>query len=157
MSKHSCLALCFKNLDAGLPQTEILLVLQPTVDGDEKEEWHWSLPGGKCCHDKLKEGDCCPETAEETIIRECREETGYLMAIKRLISVKYRLTKTEVKFKRYFFLVGVVGGQPLEKQVFHQKTPRWFLLNRMPTSVFPSHRKIMKRVVQEMVKGRFSI
>jgi len=127
-------------------------VLQPTVDGDEKEEWRWSLPGGKCCHDKLKEGDCCPETAKETTIRVCREETGYLVEIQNLISVQNRSTKTGKEYKRYLFLTEVIGGQPLGEKVFNRETPRWFPLNHMPRNLFLSHREIIQAYIRKIQK-----
>lgn len=152
MSKHACLGLFFKGVDKGLTHTQILLVLENTSADDGKDAWRWSLPGEKCCHDKLKEGDCCPETADETVIRECKEETGYDILPKKLLLSEDRATpETGARFKRYVYLVEIAGGRPLGKRVFSQETPQWFPIAGLPRNLFFSHRKIIQQAVLSII------
>lgn len=146
MSKHSCSALLFKNVEKGLGAVEILLVCEPNLSSGDKDGWRWSLPGGKCC-DKSG-GDCCDEMPEATITRECKEETGYDILPKKLVLVEDKTSpETGARYKRYAFFVTVIGGEPLRKRVFTQETSKWFPLNQLPRNLFVSHNKLIKDFV----------
>ena len=110
MSKHATLALCFRNLEKGPQNTEILLVCEKKRLDDPKEDWMWSLPGGKCCNKKWLNVGCCPEKPEKTVVREVKEETGYRAKIKKPVSSQ-ELTNPERqnKFMRYVYLIEVTG------------------------------------------------
>ena len=155
MSKHSCLALCFKDIEKGSVSAQVLLVLENTSAGDVKDGWRWSLPGGKCCHDKLKEVNCCPETADQTVVRECKEETGYDVAPGELLLSEDKANpETGAKFKRHVYWVEILGGKPLAKRVFSQETPKWFPITKLPRNLFFSHRQLIQRVLLSVAKPR---
>lgn len=141
MAKHACSGICLRGGEGGLLGVEVLLVCEPNLSCSDKEGWRWQLPGGKCCESKVS-GNCCIETPEETVIRECSEETGYIVAPKKLIFCRIFGTH-----KQCVFFTEITGGEPLKKRVFNRETPQWFLLNRLPRSLFPSHRKIIRDFV----------
>lgn len=146
MSKHVCLALCFRNTEKGLLNTEILLVCEATQANDPKEGWQWSLPGGKCCKQKRKTVDCCQEKPEETVVREFKEETGHIAEIKQLFSSR-ELVNDEMKnkFMQHVYTVEIKCGQMLEnKTPSGSNSPQWFKLSAVPRSLFVSHQKIIR-------------
>lgn len=138
MAKHACSVICLRSGEKGLLGLEVLLVCEPNHSGSGKDGWRWQLPGGKCCESKAGE-NCCTETPEETVIRECLEETGYVVAPKKLVFCRIFGTH-----KQYVFFAEIKGGESLKKRVFNHETPQWFLLGRLPRNLFPSHRKIIR-------------
>lgn len=150
MSKHSCSALLFRNLE-NLGATEVLLVCEPSR-GD-KDSWRWALPGGKCCDNTLNE-NCCNETPEETVMRECKEETGFDVITKKAVFTQDKTNlETGANYKRYVFSAIIQGGKPLRKKVFAQETPKWFLLSKLPRNIFVSHEKFIRRFVVSLLTG----
>lgn len=144
MSKHSCSALLFRNLEKGFGAAEVLLVCEPNLSSGEKEGWRWALAGGKCCDNKAG-GNCCAETPEETIARECEEETGYTVVPKKLVLTQDKTNpETGARYKRCVFFVTITGGEPLRKRVFAQETPKWFPLNKLPRNLFVSHERFIR-------------
>lgn len=144
MPKHSSLALCFKDIDKNLADAEILLVCEPNLSWSDKDSWRWSLPGGKCCRNL--QTPCCAETPNQTVIRECLEETGYRVTpVQIVFADNLRNSETDEKYKRYSFLVIIQDGQPLRKKVFSEETPKWFPLRQLPRNLFFSHRQIIEK------------
>ncbi len=147
MSKHAVLALCFKNLEKGIYDTEVLLVCEGNGNRyDAKDEWRWSLSGGKCCDNKWLEKDCCRENPATTVQREFKEETGFDSKLKNLVSFE-ELENQERgnKFVRYVYLVEITGGQMLEnKTPSGGNSPQWFKLSAIPRNLFYSHQQIIR-------------
>lgn len=98
------------------------ILLQKRVDPDIPEaDGKWETPGGK-----VNPG----ETPEEAIIRECREETGYTIALTRKIRASQNLTwkmkdGTELLTHDICFEAHPVeaGPRPFDKKV---SEVRWF-------------------------------
>ncbi|MEK7627927.1 MAG: NUDIX domain-containing protein [Patescibacteria group bacterium] len=144
MSKHSSHALCLRNTERSLLRAEVLLVCEGTSGNDRKDGWHWGLPGGKCCSNKRTQGLCCAETPAETVIRECKEETGYDTVVEQFLrSEGQQNPETGARFNKVFFLVKVASGEPLRKKIFGTETPRWFPLSKLPRNMYRSHRDML--------------
>lgn len=155
MPKHTSLALCFRDTRKSLRDLEILLVCEESKTNLYKQSWRWSLPGGKCCADKTKPADCCSETPEQTVIRECKEETGFDVAVRKLFLQEDRQNpETRTCYKRYIYVVTVAGGESLKKKVFGDETPRWVPLSKLPRNIFQSHRKIIEGFVLTLLAKR---
>lgn len=151
MAKHSAKGLCFRSSsDKGLLfGIEVLLVCEPNRSGSDKDSFRWELPGGKCCDDDLcgkSSEHMCAETPEETVVRECREETGYRVAPKRVV-FRRRIGRHE----RIFYLVEIAGGKQARKKVFGGESPRWFSVLHLPRNLFPSHQKVIFAFLRTLV------
>ncbi len=152
MPKHSSLALCFRNIKKGLRSAGVLLVCEPSLSSKNKDSWRWSLPGGKCCDNK-QPINCCMETSEETVVRECKEETGFRVKAEKLfLREDKRNPETQVQYKRYVYVVNIVDGNPLGKKVFGEESPRWVPLSQLPRNLFYSHQKILEGFVLCLIK-----
>lgn len=152
MSKHTSLAVCLKW--EGEPQNaEVLLVCEESVTRIGKDSFRWSLPGGKCCAASVAISRCCPETSEETALREFQEETGYEgKIISYGWSDELETPGTDTHYKRHIFRVAIASGEPLQKKVFSHESPKWFSLRNLPRNIFFSHKKIIERIVIELIK-----
>lgn len=154
MSKHTSIAVCLKR-EGELKNAEVLLVCEESVTRIEKDSFRWSLPGGKCCAITVAAPHCCPETPEETALREFREETGYAGKI-----ISYQWTDefetqgTDILYKRHVFRVAIASGKPLQKKVFLRESPKWFPLRNLPRNLFLSHKKIIERIILELLKNK---
>lgn len=152
MAKHSAKGLCFRGFGHGIFGIEILLVCEPNRSGSDKDSFRWELPGGKCCDDdlcgKVPERTCA-ETPEETVVRECREETGYCVAPKKVVS-RLRFGKHE----RIFYLAEITGGRQLRNKAYNSESPQWFLWYKTPRNFFPSHKRIMTQFLASFVMGK---
>lgn len=152
MSKHTSQAVCLRGWEKGPRNAEVLLVCEESKTNADKESWRWSLPGGKCCAITVAVSDCCEEKPEETVLREFQEETGYEgKVISSEWSEEVETPGTTLSHTRHVFRVEIMGGAPLQKKVFLQETPKWFLLSQLPRNLFPSHRKIVERVVLDLL------
>lgn len=83
------------------PEDKILLIKRNTVPF----KGYWRLPGGR-----LDPG----ETVEQTVVRECKEETGLdVVIIRKIGEYIEKGIKDEVDYEYYptCFLVKVVGGE----------------------------------------------
>ncbi len=115
------------------PEGKILLVKRDTVPF----KGYWALPGGR-----MDPG----ETVEETIVRECKEETGLDVEIVRKIGEYVEKgVKDEVEYEYYptCFLVKVVGGE-IKRQEGEIQEIRLFLLQRMPNQLAFEHLKMIE-------------
>lgn len=96
----------------------------------------WALPGGR-----MDPG----ESVEQTIVRECREETGLDVAIVRKIGEYVEKgVKDDVEYEYYptCFLVKPVGGE-LRRQVSEIQEIRLFSLNDLPKPLAFEHDKMI--------------
>ena len=101
------------------PKDKILLVKRDTVPF----KGYWALPGGR-----MDLG----ETVEQTIVRECREETGLQVEITGKIGEYVEKgVKDDVDYEYYptCFLVKVVGGE-IRRQESEIQEIRIFSLKR---------------------------
>jgi len=115
------------------PEGKILLVKRDTVPF----KGYWALPGGR-----MDPG----ETVEQTIVRECKEETGLDVEIVRKIGEYVEKgVKDEVEYEYYptCFLVKVVGGE-IKRQEGEIQEIRLFRLQRMPNQLAFEHIKMIE-------------
>jgi len=115
------------------PEGKILLVKRDTVPF----KGYWALPGGR-----MDPG----ETVEQTIVRECKEETGLDVEIVRKIGEYVEKgVKDEVEYEYYptCFLVKVVGGE-IKRQEGEIQEIRLFRLQRMPNQLAFEHLKMIE-------------
>ena len=115
------------------PSDRILLVKRDTVPF----KGYWALPGGRMEPD---------ETIEQTIIRECKEETGLDVKIVRVIDEYVEKgVKDDVEYEYYptCFLVKVVGGEikPQESEI---QEIHLFSLNQLPDPLAFEHDKMIR-------------
>jgi len=61
----------------------------------------WGLPQGAVCYDLPGGGQNMDETLEEAVVRECLEETGYTVTVKRLARVYEEIMMSE-KFRELY-------------------------------------------------------
>ena len=86
------------------------------------------------------------ETVEQTIVRECKEETGLDVEIVRKIGEYVEKgVKDEVEYEYYptCFLVKVVGGE-IKRQEGEIQEIRLFRLQRMPNQLAFEHLKMIE-------------
>jgi len=115
------------------PEGKILLVKRDTVPF----KGYWALPGGR-----MDPG----ETVEQTIVRECKEETGLDVEIVRKIGEYVEKgVKDEVEYEYYptCFLVKVVGGE-IKRQEGEIQEIRLFRLQRLPNQLAFEHLKMIE-------------
>ncbi|MGO8805098.1 MAG: NUDIX hydrolase [Candidatus Bathyarchaeia archaeon] len=115
------------------PKDKILLVKRDTVPF----KGYWALPGGR-----MDLG----ETVEQTIVRECREETGLQVEITGKIGEYVEKgVKDDVDYEYYptCFLVKVVGGE-IRRQESEIQEIRIFSLKRLPKVLAFEHYKMIE-------------
>jgi 8-oxo-dGTP diphosphatase len=115
------------------PQDKILLIKRNT----RPFVGYWALPGGR-----VDSG----ETVEQTIVRECKEETGLDIAIVRKIGEYVEKgVKDYVDYEYYptCFLVRVVGGE-VKKQESEIQDIQLFSLKELPEPLAFEHDKMIK-------------
>ncbi len=115
------------------PEDKILLVKRDTVPF----KGYWALPGGR-----MDPG----ETVEQTIVRECKEETGLDVEVVRVIGEYVEKgIKDEVDYEYYptCFLVKVVGGE-IKRQESEIQEIRLFSLKRLPNPLAFEHNKMIE-------------
>ena len=86
------------------------------------------------------------ETVEQTIVRECKEETGLDVEIVHKIGEYVEKgVKDEVEYEYYptCFLVKVVGGE-IKRQESEIQEIRLFKLQRLPSSLAFEHHKMIE-------------
>ena len=115
------------------PENKILLIKRntPPFVG------YWGLPGGR-----MDPG----ETVEQTIVRECREETGLDVAIVRKIGEYVEKgVKDEIDYEYYptCFVVKVVGGE-IKRQESEIQDIKLFSLNSLPKPLAFEHDKMIR-------------
>jgi len=114
------------------PDDKILLVKRDTVPF----KGYWALPGGR-----MDPG----ERVEQTIVRECKEETGLDVEIVRVMGEYVEIgVKDEVEYEYYptCFLVKVVGGE-IKRQESEIQEIRLFRLQRLPSQLAFEHHKMV--------------
>ncbi|MGA2680930.1 MAG: NUDIX hydrolase [Candidatus Bathyarchaeia archaeon] len=114
------------------PEDKILLVKRDTVPF----KGYWALPGGRMDPD---------ETVEQTIIRECKEETGLDVEIVRKIGEYLEKgVKDEVEYEYYptCFLVNVVGGE-IKRQESEIQEIKLYSLEKLPSPLAFEHHKMI--------------
>ncbi|GCE49509.1 ADP-ribose pyrophosphatase YjhB (NUDIX family) [Thermosporothrix hazakensis] len=101
----------------------------------------WGLPGGY-----MEAG----EALDEALIRELKEETGYTIAVERLLRMVsgYKL-RVEVTF-----LARLVGGE-LHLDSREVLEARFFAPDELPAGLLRSHRHLIEQVVQDPQAGPF--
>jgi 8-oxo-dGTP pyrophosphatase MutT (NUDIX family) len=154
LAKHTTVGICIDG--NSLNSARILLVCEESKDLN-KASYRWSLPGGKCC--SLKRGDtseiCCSETAEQTIVREFKEETGYEINKPKLFFSKHENFPSG-EFDRHVFIVDIACGKPHGRKVFNHETPKWFSLRDMPRNLFSLHRNMIRDFVLRSLASKAS-
>ena len=147
MSKQTSRGLCLRKNGNNI---EILLVCEPS-DRELKDSYRWALPGGKCCSDITTRADCCNETPEQTIIREAKEETGYNIAIVRMLS-----HDEKYEYSRYAFLIEITDGTKANNKVPGGKESlTWFSIKNLPRNMFTGHRRIVEQyMIQRLTQLR---
>lgn len=96
----------------------------------------WGIPGGT-----IEPG----EEGEDTAIRETREETGYLVAIDRLVGT---YSSDQLRNCKQVFAAHVIGGDAIRRG---QETAAvgWFPVDHLPLNLIPWHRPY----VQDALSG----
>ena len=100
---------------------------------NESGHVHYDLPGG---------GQHQYETLEEAVVRECLEETGYLVTVVRFAALAEEIYDDRALRERYpdythrihhIFLAEILGGAPDEatETDFHQASCDWVPVGRM--------------------------
>ena len=124
----------------------VLLVCEPSSTDKHKESYRWSLPGGKCCDGRIKEGkmvNCCSETPEQTLVREFKEETGYDVVPGAVFE-----KQDKGNHLKFFFRMMGISGQMIKKPIpGGKKSPQWFPVNKLPRNLFISHRRMIEKYV----------
>lgn len=114
------------------PEDKILLIKRNTVPF----VGYWALPGGR-----MDLG----EILEQTVVRECKEETGLVVAIVRKIGEYVEKgVKDNVEYE-YFptcFVVKVVGGE-IKRQESEIQDIQLFSLNALPNPLAFEHDKMI--------------
>ena len=94
----------------------------------------WEFPGGK-----IESG----ETGEQCIVRECQEELGITLAVKRKVTdVIYEYPNRVVHL--HFYLCDIVEGEPLKKE---HNDIAWITPDEIPNYEFcPADAKMLSSV-----------
>ncbi len=124
------------------PDDKILLVKRDTVPF----KGYWALPGGR-----MDPG----EKVEQTIVRECKEETGLDVEVVRVIGEYVEKgTKDDVDYEYYptCFLVKVVGGE-IKRQESEIQEIRLFRLKRLPNQLAFEHQKMIEDYLNTKIIG----
>ena len=114
------------------PEDRILLIKRNTVPF----KGYWGLPGGR-----VDPG----ETVEQTVVRECKEETGLDVAIiNKIGEYVERGVKDDVDYEYYptCFLVKVCGGE-IRRQESEIQDIDLFSLNALPLPLAFEHDKMI--------------
>ena len=114
------------------PNDQILLIKRNT----RPFTGYWALPGGR-----MDPG----ESIEQTIIRECKEETGLDIAIVRVVGEYVeRGVKDDVEYEYYptCFVVKPVGGE-IKRQESEIQEIKLFNLNALPEPLAFEHDKMI--------------
>ena len=114
------------------PEGKILLIKRNT----KPFVGYWALPGGR-----MDPG----ETIEQTVVRECKEETGLDVAIVRKVGEYVeRGTKDDIEYEYYptCFVVKVVGGE-VKRQESEIQEIQLFSLNALPNPLAFEHNKMI--------------
>ncbi len=114
------------------PDDKILLIKRNTVPF----KGYWGLPGGR-----MDPG----ETVDQTVIRECKEETGLDVAVvQRIGEYVEKGIKDDVDYEYYptCFLVKVMGGE-LKRQESEIQDIKVFNLKALPESLAFEHDKMI--------------
>jgi 8-oxo-dGTP diphosphatase len=121
------------------PEDKILLIKR----NSKPFMGYWALPGGRVDLD---------ETVEQTIVRECKEETGLDIAVVRKIGeyVEHGV-KDDVEYEYYptCFLVKVAGGE-IKRQESEIQDSQLFRLKTLPEPLAFEHNKMM----QDYISGK---
>ena len=123
-----------KTATAIIPASEnkILLVKRNTIPF----RGYWALPGGRMDPD---------ETIEQTIVRECKEETGLNVQVVRTIGEyveKGVMDCVEYEYYPTCFLVKTVGGE-IKRQKSEIQEIKLFDLNSLPEPLAFEHSKMI--------------
>ncbi|GGF36863.1 hypothetical protein GCM10011519_08000 [Marmoricola endophyticus] len=98
---------------------------------NEPDRPRWTLPGG---------GVELAESVEEGVVREVREETGYVVVVDRLLGIgtatfsaarRMRDTDRPMKAVRVFYAVSIVGGALAAEVDGTTDEARWFTLDEV--------------------------
>jgi ADP-ribose pyrophosphatase YjhB (NUDIX family) len=114
------------------PDEKILLIKRNTVPF----KGYWGLPGGR-----MDLG----ETIEQTVVRECKEETGLdVSTVNKIGEYIERGVKDDVDYEYYptCFLVKVVGGE-INRQESEIQEIQLFNLNSLPLQLAFEHDKMI--------------
>ncbi|WP_241964514.1 NUDIX hydrolase [Paraliobacillus zengyii] len=92
----------------------------------------WDFPGGTL----EKE-----ESIEQCAIRETKEETGYIIKIKKKVGEYYQPQYDDMQ---HIFLGELKGGKPIKDGPETEKV-KWFSPNRLPLFMIPNRRKQLSK------------
>jgi ADP-ribose pyrophosphatase YjhB (NUDIX family) len=114
------------------PDNQILLVKRST----RPFVGYWALPGGR-----MDPG----ETVDQTIVRECKEETGLVVEVVRVVGEYVeRGVKDDIEYEYYptCFVVKPVGGE-IKRQESEIEEIKLFSLNALPEPLAFEHNKMI--------------
>ena len=120
------------------PEGKILLIKRNT----KPFVGYWALPGGR-----LDPG----ETIEQTVVRECKEETGLDVAIVRKVGEYLEKgIKDDIEYEYYptCFVVKVVGGK-VKRQESEIQEIQPFSLNALPNPLAFEHDKMINDYLKD--------
>ena len=123
------------------PNDKILLVKRDTVPF----KGYWALPGGR-----MDPG----ETVEQTIVRECKEETGLDVAIVcKIGEYVEKGIKDNIDYEYYptCFVVKVVGGE-IKRQESEIQEIQLFSLKSLPEALAFEHDKMIQDYFEAKIK-----
>jgi len=121
------------------PENKILLIKRNT----KPFVGFWALPGGR-----MDPG----ETIEETVVRECKEETGLdIVVVRKVGEYVEKGIKDDIEYEYYptCFGVKVVGGE-MKRQESEIQEIQLFTLNGLPNLLAFEHDKM----IADYLKGK---
>ena len=121
------------------PENKIVLIKRNT----KPFVGYWALPGGR-----MDPG----ENIEQTVVRECKEETGLDVTVVRKVGEYVEKgVKDDIEYEYYptCFVVKVVGGE-MERQETEIQEIKQFSLNALPKPLAFEHDKM----IADYLKGK---
>lgn len=150
MPKHVSRVIIFDNFEENPFAIKVLLAYEQPGKLAAVRAQKWRLPGGKCC-DAEAVNCMCPETGQETAIREILEETGLQIEIIRRSRVHVNRTTGH---ESYYYISRIAGGK-LRTRLFGRKkieTPAWHSVSVLPEKINPHHKSAIEQAVMQELR-----